>query len=211
VHARWRASALTVRRLTRARWNGGMVECGNAAPAERADALQAALQQSEHKCSVLAQVWNAVLCRGYAMLYCRPARSSRRYSDTTCTVLYRSLSSKCSVLAQELARTEGVRVAAELEAKARIAAEHHAAQVQASLAAAKAELKEAHADAVKGLGLAKALEEAAENASLAKQVLVDKDQEIAVLNKRLEAAKSKTDAVRAKERPLLHRLHQVVR
>ena len=131
------------------------------------------------------------------------------------TAALRDSEGKCHVLLQELARTEKVRVAAENEGRARMAAEEQAGEMLKELTRTRSQLQVAHAHVWELQGCAKALEGAGEDAALARQLVVDKEAECEELRRKLEAShqklvasRKKADAVRSKEEPLLQRVQQ---
>jgi chromosome segregation ATPase len=114
---------------------------------------------------------------------------------------------KCHVLLQELAKTEGVRLAAQEEARARAAAEKHAGEMLEQLTRARSEVEAARSQLIHLQGCARALEGAGEEAAHARQLAVEKEAACQALQRKLDAAARKADAVRSMEQPLQQRLH----
>ena len=119
----------------------------------------------------------------------------------------RELERRNGLLLRELAMTETVRTAAEHEARARAAAEEQAARALREAADAKSKLEVARAHVLELQGLGRALQGAGEDAALARQLVAEKQSECESLQKQLDSALKKNDAVRAKEKPLLQRVH----
>ena len=109
---------------------------------------------------------------------------------------------KGHVLLQELAKTEGVRLAAQEAARARAAAEKHAGEMLEELTRARSELEAARSQILHLQGCARALEGAGEEAALARQLAAEKEAACQALQRKLDAAARKADAVRGVEQPL---------